>query len=109
MPITIKDVTPKSEKDEDEMDNLGLALFVKSLAYLLKDDEGIILHHEDRAFAVYKSSKYSTISIIEDEDYLEMDEGTMIWMHYEGDNAPVDPAAEPSFEDMEAPDDSKLH
>jgi len=79
---------------DEDVDNLGVVLFVKSLASLLKDDEGVIVHHNDKAYAVFKNSMEGTISVIEDEDYLKMDDGTLMWMHYEGSHAP-----EPGFDD----------
>ena len=78
----------------EDQDNLGIVLFVKALASLLKDDEGVIIHQDEKAYAVFKNSVEGTISVIEDDDYLEIEDGTLMWMHYDGSAAP-----EPGFND----------
>ena len=77
---------------DEELEDLGMVLFVKSLAMILKDDEGIIIHHEGKGYAVFRNSRQNTISVMEDDEYLDLDEGMMIWMQYEGSQAP-----EPEF------------
>lgn len=80
---------------DEELEDLGMVLFVKSLAMILKDDEGIIIHHEGKGYAVFRNSIQNTISVMEDDEYLDLDEGMMIWMQYEGSSAPA-----PEFDEM---------
>jgi len=89
-----------------EIEELGTVLFVKTISALLKDDEGVVIHHDDKGYVVFKNSVQGTISIMGDEDYLEMEHGTLIWMHYEdgGGEAP-----EPEFDDLIVGKNEKLH
>lgn len=89
---------------DEDVDNLGVVLFVKSLASVLKDDEGVIIHHDGKGYAVFKNSMENTISVIEDDDYLELEDGTMMWMHYDGTKAP-----DPGFADQIVGGDETRH
>ena len=82
----------------------GTALLVKALAVMLKPDEGIVIHHEGEGFVIYNNSAESTISIIGDDDYLDIEPGTLIWMHYDGSVAP-----DPSFDEIVIGSDEKIH
>lgn len=84
------------KEDDDERDitdysELGGILFVKALAAILRNDEGIIVHHEGKGYAVYHNSAESTIAVMIDDEYLKSDPGTPIWVHYDGSDAPPDP------------------
>ena len=79
---------------EDRVEELSLSVFVKSLAVLLKPDEGVVIHHEDEAYVVYNNSQQETISLVSDDDYKQIEHGTPIWMHYDGSQAP-----QPDFEE----------
>ena len=89
---------------QDDFEELGTVLFVRALASMLKPDEGIILHHEGHGYVVYSNSEYETISVIGDDDYLEIEHGTLMWMYYEGSEAP-----EPEFDEVIIGRDEKLH
>lgn len=66
-------------------------VLVKALVQILRPDEGIVIHHGNEAYIVYYNSATSELKVIEDEEYLEIEHGRLIWMHYEGSTAP-DPA-----------------
>lgn len=99
-------LTEDEIEELSEIEELGTVLFVKSLTCLLKDDEGVVIHHDDKGYVVFKNSVQETISIMGDDDYLEMEHGTLIWMHYEdgGGKAP-----EPEFDEIVIGKEEKLH
>ncbi len=67
-------------------------ILVISVVQLLKEDEGIVIHHNEKAYLVYNNSKEMALKIMEDDDYLKVEHGRLIWMHYDGSTAP-----EPEF------------
>jgi len=79
-------------------------LLVKAIVQLLKNDEGMIIHHDGKGFAVYKNSVNGTIEVCHDEEYLDQEHGQLIWMHYDGSEAP-----EPEFEDIMISEDATKH
>lgn len=88
----------EGEKEYQEVDvtELGFLneILVISVVHLLKPDEGIVIHHDDKAYIVYNNAEESALKIMEDEDYLEIEHGRLIWMHYDGSTAP-----EPEFDE----------
>ena len=82
--------------NEEDIANI---LIVRALAQLLKDDEGIVIHHEGDGYLIYNNSVQETITVVLDDDYLNIEHGKLIWMHYEGSNAP-EQAADQVFEEM---------
>lgn len=94
-------------KDEMDVQNVDIAMLdeilVKAMVQILKPDEGIVIHHDKKSYIVYWNSVESSLRIVQDEDYAEMEHGRLIWMHYEGSQAP-----EPGFgEEVFCDPDSK--
>ena len=90
---------------KEEMDpSIVEILFVKAMVELLKNDEGMIIHHEGRGYAVSKNSANGTIELSIDEDYLEHEHGQFIWMQYAGTEAHA-----PELEDIIMGDDITTH
>ena len=83
-------------EDKQEAIDLSATLFVQVIASLLKDDEGMIVHHEGVGYVVFSNSADQQIQIMEDEEYLLISPGTLIWMHYDGSTAP-----EPGSEELD--------
>ena len=81
--------------EDENGDNIVEILFVKAIVQLLKNDEGMIIHHDGKGYAVYKNSVNGTIELCIDEEYLDQEHGQLIWMHYDGSEAP-----EPAFEEI---------
>ena len=81
-------------ENEDEMNvhEVDIALLdeilVKAMVQILKPDEGIVIHHNKEAFIVYWNSVESSLRIVQDDDYADLEHGRLIWMHYEGSQAP---------------------
>lgn len=90
----------------DEEINISIVeiLFVKAIVELLKNDEGMIIHHEGKGYAVSKNSANGTIELSIDEEYLDQEHGQLIWMQYDGTEAP-----EPEFEDIIISEDVTKH
>ena len=70
------------------------AIIVKALVQILKPDEGIVIHQDDEAFIVYWDSADKQLKVMQDDEYEEIEHGRLIWMHYEGSQAP-----EPGFDE----------
>jgi len=62
-------------------DEIAFPLFVKALSALLKETEGIVIHHEGKGYIVYCGKEQ--LHILEDADYLNYSNLTMTWMHDE--------------------------
>ena len=88
----------------EELDTIVEVLFVKAIVELLKNDEGIIIHHDGKGYAVYKNSVNGTVELCYDDEYLDQEHGQLIWMHYDGSEAP-----EPAFDDIIISDDATKH
>ena len=84
------------DDDNNELDGSSLpeALFAQAMVYLLKDDEGIIVHNNEKGYIIWSNSEEMTISIAQDDEYLKQPQGQLIWMHYDGSKAP-----EPDFDE----------
>jgi len=65
------------------------AILVRACVQLLKPDEGIIIHFEDEVYAVYYNSSEEALKIVQEPEYDELEHGRLIWMHYEGSQAPT--------------------
>jgi len=83
----VEDEVEVRDVQEPELGFLNEILVV-SVVQLLKQDEGIVIHHNDKAYVVYNNSEDQTLKIMEDEDYLKIEHGRLLWMHYEGSTAP---------------------
>ena len=68
--------------DEDE-NEIAQTVMVSALAQILKGNEGIIIHQDGEGFIVYRNSVDKTITIIGDDDYLQLEHGKIIEMKYE--------------------------
>jgi hypothetical protein len=94
--------------DEDQ-NEIYLSLFAMACGQLLKNDEGIIVHYDGVGYAVYKNSNNGTVAIMSDEQYADLDPGTMIWMHYEGSLAPEPASDERDMRGAEPHPDDTIH
>ena len=88
----------------EELDTIVEVLFVKAIVELLKNDEGIIIHHDGKGYAVYKNSVNDTVELCYNEEYLDLEHGQLMWMQYDGSEAP-----EPAFDDIIISDDATKH
>ena len=57
---------------------LAEILYIKALSERLGTDQGVIIHHEDRGYIVYKNIANKTMGIQEDEQFLRYEHGTLV-------------------------------
>jgi hypothetical protein len=62
-------------------DKLAFSLFVQALGSVLKETEGIIIHHDGCGYIVFNED--GQIHILEDDSYLNYNDRTLTWMHDE--------------------------
>lgn len=74
-----------------------LAVFAIAAGNLLEPDEGIIIHFEEQVYIVWLDSSQDLVKIESDDAYAQIENGTKVWMHYEGSTAP-DPEEVPGAE-----------
>jgi hypothetical protein len=58
--------------------DLSELLYIKALAARLGDDQGVIIHHDDQGYIVYKNIKNKTLGIQEDERFLRYPHGQLV-------------------------------
>ena len=72
------------------MTNLFETIFARSLFPLLKENEGVVVHHEGKGYIVWKGANFEAdgdhevrIRVVEDDDVLQYEDLSLIWMHNE--------------------------
>lgn len=63
---------------EPLLDEFATILFIKALSERLGEDQGVIIHHDERAFIVYKNTTNKTMGIQEDEQFFKYPNGTLV-------------------------------
>jgi hypothetical protein len=81
--------------DDDDDTKLYEVLFVKAIVSFLKEDEGVIIHHEGSGYAIYLDSSDEALKIVHDDDFLAYGHGQLLWMQYDGTKAPKPEFDEP--------------
>jgi len=59
-------------------DDKFTAIFVKALSERLKEDQGVIVHHDGFGYIVYKNTANKTMGIQEDKQFLLYPHGSLV-------------------------------
>ena len=85
--------------------DFATGIFIKALAARLDVDQGVIVHHDDQGYIVYKNVKNKTLGIQEDERFLQYEHGTLVTTGVSkldvGDETTVEPTEPESEEEQE--------
>jgi len=65
-------------EDELGVDNDFMVIYIKALAGRLDEDQGVIVHHNETGFVVYKNTVNKTMGIQEDIRFLKYPHGTLV-------------------------------
>lgn len=58
--------------------DLAELLYIKALAARLGDDQGVIVHHDDQGYIVYKNIANKTLGVQEEERFLQYPHGQLV-------------------------------
>lgn len=86
------------------MDSDDIAsIMSQAVGRFLSPDEGIIIHHKEKGYAVYRDSQSNEVRLTnETPDYLKAEHGTLIWIHYADSEAPDPKDGEIFIDDIKA-------
>jgi len=70
-----------------ESDDIA-SIMSQAVGRFLSEDEGIIIHHKEQGYIVYRDSESNEIRLSADSDYLKAEHGTLVWMHHANSQAP---------------------
>ena len=96
-----------NEEEIERQIETGTQLLVEAMGYLLKDYEGIVIHMEGMGFALWKNPEEGRIEVYQDDEYLTIESGRMIWMHDENSTAPAPAEGDEVFGDIPVKVDPK--
>jgi len=85
---------------DEEQVKISIGLFVQALGYMFEENEGIIIHLDDKGYVVWKNPENETIEVMADDEYLQFESGRRTWIHYEGSTAPLPEECDEFLGDM---------